>query len=92
VKVWHKVVVINIAAVLGFFLSLFILPGDTPFYPALTIWVVILLIFNITMFIRFRKLSPNSAIPESSVKPSNFVLAIAILIVLLEIYFRAVRR
>jgi hypothetical protein len=89
-KLWQKVLVVNVAGLLGIASSLFVLPANTPFFPWLMVSVVMLATFNVMIIVRHRKIASGSR-PTAS-KATTIIIALGTAIWILDILVHVLRR
>jgi hypothetical protein len=79
---WKRVLLLNASAIIGIVISLFIVPGDTPFWLWETIAVVFLAACNVLLYFQQGRAKPrNSPSARTIIALMGFVLLIIDMII-----------
>ena len=89
-KLWQKALVLNAAFLLGIASSMFVLPPSTPFFIWLIVSCVVLIAFNVAMFVRLRK--PSSGTRPKTSKAWDVFIALCVAFWILDVLVHILRR
>ena len=89
-KLWKKVLVLNIAGLLGVASSMFVVPDNTPVYLWLVLAGLTLAGFNVLIFVRRREIASGSR-PATS-KAQNVLIALGVAFWILDVLVHILRR
>ena len=89
-KLSQKLLILNIAGLVGIASSLFVLPGNTPFFLWVAVSAGVLIVFNVAMVIRHSKITPGRT-PTAS-KTTTIIIALGTAIWILDILARVLHR
>jgi fucose 4-O-acetylase-like acetyltransferase len=89
-KLWQRVVVTNLAGLLGVSSSLFVLPTNTPFFLWLGSSILVLAVFNIAIFRRHQKTASGTV--QSRPKAWDVLIALCVAFWILDVLVHILRR
>ena len=73
-KRWQLVLIVNVSGLLGIFITLFTLPGNTPFWLWVGASIFALAVMNVIVLFRFRSAGQDAEPTDS--RKSTFVVAV----------------
>jgi hypothetical protein len=80
--------ILNVAAVFGLLVSLFIVPGNTPFWLWCVVAVLVLAVLNIALMLKFRRGSRSDLSKRTRTAIIALGAAFLLLDIILSRYFR----
>jgi hypothetical protein len=85
-KNWHRIAIVNVASLAGIFVSLFLVPNNTPFWWWAAVGTVLIITINVLLFIRGKRAAPKP--DPSRARLQTAAAIVSLLILILEFWFK----